>query len=63
MEHIGKIVNREENQARMTYLLQVETALRYAQQDKKILENTIHDLVLEVCRLRTEIAQLKMRVA
>ena len=57
MEAKGKIVNRKDNQSRTTYMLQLETALSRCQADKRILENTIADLVKEVSLLRIKLAQ------
>lgn len=60
MEHAGKIVNRKENQDRTTYLLQVETSLRYAEQDIKILKKAIDDLVRENVELRIKLSRMEL---
>ena len=60
MEHTGKIVNRKENQDRTTYLLQVETSLRHAEQDIKILKKAIEDLVRENVELRIKLSRMEL---
>jgi regulator of replication initiation timing len=60
MEHTGKIVNRKENQDRTTYLLQVETSLRNANQDIKILKKAIDDLVRENVELRIKLSRMEL---
>lgn len=60
MEHTGKIVNRKENQDRTTYLLQVETSLRHAEQDIKILKKAIDDLVRENVELRIKLSRMEL---
>ena len=57
MEYQNKKVPAKENIERTTYLLQLETALSRCQADKRILENTIADLVKEVSLLRIKLAQ------
>lgn len=61
MEHVGKIVNRKDNQDRTTYMLQLEHALDVANQDKKILKKALDGLVEENSRLRIRIAELELR--
>ena len=60
MEHTGKIVNRKENQDRTTYLLQVETSLRNANQDIKILKKAIDDLVRKNVELRIKLSRMEL---
>lgn len=61
MEHKGKIVDRKDNQDRMTYTLQLEQALQNAQQDYKIIKHALDGLVEENSRLRIRIAELELR--
>lgn len=60
MEHVGKIVNRKENQDKTTYILRLEHALDVASQDKKILKNAIDQLLKENGELRIRIATLEL---
>ena len=61
MEHVGKIVNRKENQDRMTYTLQLEQALSRVQHDYEIIKHALDGLVEENSRLRIKIAELELR--
>lgn len=61
MEHVGKIVNRKENQDRTTYMLQLEQALSRAQQDFKIVKHALDGLVEENTKLRLRIAEMELK--
>lgn len=61
MEHVGKIVNRKENQDRTTYMLQLEQALSRAQQDFKIVKHALDGLVEENTKLRLKIAEMELK--
>lgn len=61
MEHVGKIVNRKENQDRTTYMLKLEQALSRAQQDFKIVKHALDGLVEENTKLRLRIAEMELK--
>lgn len=59
MEYKHKLVDAEENKSKMTYLLQLETALRNAQADKKILADAVESYIKEIARLKLENDRLR----
>lgn len=61
METKGKIVDRKENIARTTYILQLEQALSRSQMDYKIIKHTLDGLVEENTKLRLKIAEMELK--
>lgn len=59
MEYKHKLVDAKENANKMTYLLQLENALRNCKEDKRILVESINDYIKEIARLRLENARLR----
>ena len=59
MEYKHKLVDAQDNKNKMTYLLQLETALRNAQEDKKILSEAIDSYIKEITRLKLENDRLR----
>lgn len=59
MEYKHKLVDAQENKGKMTYLLQLETALRNAEADKKILADAVESYIKEIARLKLENDRLR----
>lgn len=59
MEYKHKLVDAQENKSKMTYLLQLETALRNAEADKKILADAVESYIKEIARLKLENDRLR----